>query len=122
MASMSDDELRKYVSEALVDNVKKQYAEKAEQQLSSYTASQLAAMLESGIGTYKTERLSVYYDNFMPAVYSDSTYEENLKKLGYVELSNPSKINLYASTFAAKDEVANVIDKYNDKADKKTAR
>ncbi len=118
MASMSDDELRKYVSEALADNVKKQYAERAEQQLSSYTASQLAAMLESEIGTYKTEQLSVYYDNFMPAVYSDSTYEENLKKLGYVELSNPSKINLYASTFAAKDEVANVIEKYNDKADK----
>ena len=36
------------------------------------------------------------------------------KKLGYVDLDNPSEINIYASTFENKDKIAKAIENYND--------
>ena len=49
----------------------------------------------------------------MPPTRSDSTYEENLELLGYVDLESPSAINIYASTFAEKDLIADKIADYN---------
>ena len=54
------------------------------------------------------------YENAMPPVYSTSTLKDNLKKLGYVDLDSPSKINIYASTFEDKDAIADAIERYND--------
>ena len=50
----------------------------------------------------------------MPPIYSTSTLKDNLKKLGYVDLDSPSKINIYASTFEDKDAIADAIERYND--------
>ena len=36
-----------------------------------------------------------YYDEIL--TFSESSYEENLKSLGVVDLESPSKINIYAS-------------------------
>ncbi len=117
MSQMSDKDLSEYVSGAVRDNIKKQYADGVAQQLAALTANQLAAMLDTALPQYSETQCAVYYDELMPAEYSDTTYEDNLKKLGYVELSKPSRINLYASTFAAKDAVAEVINDYNDRSD-----
>ena len=57
------------------------------------------------------------YDNFMPPTVSEGSYEENLKKLGDVDLASPRTISIYASTFADKDAIADVIDAYNDSVD-----
>ena len=54
-----------------------------------------------------------YYDGYMPAQYSNSTYDKILSKLGVVDLSNPSYINIYASSFKAKDQVEQLINEYN---------
>ena len=48
-----------------------------------------------------------------------SSYEDNLKKLGVVDLDSPNSINIYPKNFESKEEVANIIDKYNDKVDEK---
>ena len=53
----------------------------------------------------------------MPPVYSESSYKANLKKLGYVDLENPSTINIYASSFEDKDAIADAIKSYNDSVD-----
>ena len=53
----------------------------------------------------------------MPPVYSDSNLKDTLKRLGYVDLGTPSKINIYASTFEDKDSVADAIERYNDSVD-----
>ena len=53
----------------------------------------------------------------MPPVYSTGSYEENLKKLGYVDLDSPSTINLYASTFEDKDGIADAIEDYNNQVE-----
>ncbi len=57
------------------------------------------------------------YDAYMPPTVSDSSYEENLKKLGDVDFAHPSAISLYAATFADKDEITDLIKAYNDAAE-----
>ena len=49
--------------------------------------------------------------------FSESTYEGNLKELGYVDLDNPSTINIFASSFENKDIIEDEIKKYNDSVD-----
>ncbi len=48
----------------------------------------------------------------------DSTYENNLKKLGYATTDNPLQINLYPKNFNAKSEVEDFLHDYNDKMEK----
>ena len=48
-----------------------------------------------------------------PPTVSDSTYEDNLDRLSYVDLDSPDTISIYASTFADKDAVADQIAAYN---------
>jgi len=43
--------------------------------------------------------------------------EENLLKLGYVDLDEPSSVNIFASSFANKDVVEEVIAQYNEGKD-----
>ncbi len=57
------------------------------------------------------------YNELMPARYSDSTYDKNMKLFGFVDMESPDGINLYATTFADKDEIARIIDEYNASAD-----
>ena len=60
----------------------------------------------------KTElQFAAYYD--ATTVFSDSTLEDNLAKMGCVDLSTPTAINIYASSFDAKDVIAAEIERYN---------
>ena len=60
-----------------------------------------------------SEQYNWLYDNYMPATVSTGTYEDNLKLLGDVDLASPKTINIYASTFADKDAIADAIEQYN---------
>lgn len=42
-----------------------------------------------------------------------ATYESNLAKLGYVDMSKPSSISIYPKNFDAKDKISNIISEYN---------
>ena len=53
------------------------------------------------------------YDNYVASSASGSTYQNNLKKLGYVDKDSPSAINIYASSFENKDQISACIDDYN---------
>lgn len=44
----------------------------------------------------------------------EASYETNLKKLGIVNLNEPSVINIYPLDFEAKDSIVDIIEKYND--------
>lgn len=48
---------------------------------------------------------------------SSATYESNLLKLGIVDLTDPTSIELYPKDFESKDEITAIIDTYNDKQD-----
>ena len=62
------------------------------------------------------EQYAWLYDAYMPPTVSERSYEENLKLLGDVDFAHPSTINLYASSFADKDAIADLIREYNDGA------
>ena len=47
---------------------------------------------------------------------SDSTYDQNMTKLGYAELEKPSYINIYPKDFESKEKIVEIIDKYNEEA------
>ncbi|MCI8272908.1 MAG: ABC transporter ATP-binding protein/permease [Clostridia bacterium] len=46
---------------------------------------------------------------------ADATYENNLERLGVVDLEKPSSINIYPKGFEAKDMISNIITDYNNK-------
>ena len=47
-----------------------------------------------------------------------SSYENNLQKLGYASKDEPSGINIYPLDFESKQEVINVLDRYNENVEK----
>ena len=66
---------------------------------------------------FTPEQFVYLYDNYMPPTRSSSTYEDNLDLLGYTRLEAPSAISIYATTFAQKDEIADLITEYNNGVD-----
>lgn len=65
----------------------------------AYMASLSAEELQGMMNQFKTE--------------SESTYSENLSKLGVVSLDTPSTINIYAKDFESKEKIADAISAYN---------
>ena len=123
IADMSDEELFEQVEQAAAGQVREQYAAAVEGRLAAMSSEQLAAMLDLALeqgpvedstsGGLTQEQLVYLYDNDMPPTVSDSTYEDNLDRLSYVDLDSPDTISIYASTFADKDAVADQIAAYN---------
>ena len=108
---MDDETLFSYVEDMVREQIAAQYAESVRAQLAAMTVDQLAAALDM---TPRTEEQTQYlYENYMPATVSDSTYDDVLSTLGYVDLDSPSKVSLYAATFADKDAIADCIADYN---------
>ncbi len=125
IADMSDDDLFARMEEAVAQGVREQYAQGVQAQLGAMSQDQLAAMLDAAADLSASalpmpvEQLEpwqfVYlYDHYMPPTRSSSTYEDNLDLLGYTRLDSPSAISIYATTFAQKDEIADLIQAYND--------
>ena len=106
------DEMFKTV---VTEKIKTEYATAIKQQLALMNEAQLVFALDSAIKTFSTEQFVTYYDEILE--FSESTYKDNLKELGYVDLNNPSTINLYASSFENKDIIEAEIENYNNTVD-----
>ena len=115
LAEMSDEDLNDLYTQMVEEQVKAQYAQQVSEELGSMDTAQLAAALEAAMPEYSTEQLAVYHDEILE--FSDSSYENNLRELGVVDIDSPSSINLYASTFENKDVIEEAIDAYNEGAD-----
>jgi len=111
ISSMSDEDLKEFFSKALVEQFKAQYAAQVSQKMSAMTSEQLAYAMDAALLQYTDEECAKYYDEILE--FSDSTYEDNLIKLGCVDFDRPASINLYASSFANKDVIEDVIAEYN---------
>ena len=112
---MDDETLIGYVKSSMASQIKSNYSAQVKKTLGSVPEEQLAAMFDKT--ELKDAQYAAIYEKMTAAGISDSTYEDNLEKLGYVTLDDPSEINIYASTFADKDKIAEVITKYNDGVD-----
>ena len=111
VAAMSDEELTAFFEEMAAEQYKQQYAARISAQLGAVPAARLAAMLEADRKDYTQEQCARYYDEVL--TFSQSSYQENMSELGYVDLEDPATISLYAATFESKDVIEQVIAQYN---------
>ena len=112
LKEMDDDTLFEYMRGMISQQVKEQYAIQMRNMYAYLSDSELARDFE--LLSLEDDDYLWLYDNAMPPTYSESTLRKNLKALGYVDLENPSIINIYASSFENKDAVAKAITNYND--------
>ena len=112
---MEDDELQSIYMQMVSQQVKSQYANQVSDQLSSQSPGELAKALDAALNGYSKEQAAVYYDSIME--FSDSTYEDNLRKLGFIDIDSPSAINLYSASFEDKDTIEAAISEYNKDVD-----
>ncbi|MBQ8515692.1 MAG: ABC transporter ATP-binding protein/permease [Ruminococcus sp.] len=113
--SMSDDDLTEAYTAMVTEQVKMQYAQQVQEQMAAMKPEELIMGLEAAMESYTTEQCAAYYDEIL--VFSDSTYEDNLVEMGYLDLEEPSAINLYASSFENKDIIEEAIADYNENVD-----
>ena len=111
VAAMSDEELTAFFEEMAAEQYKQQYAARISAQLGAVPPARLAAMLEADRKDYTQEQCALYYDEVL--TFSQSSYQENMSELGYVDLEDPATISLYAATFESKDVIEQVIAQYN---------
>jgi putative ABC transport system permease protein len=99
----------------VAEQAKTEYAAQVKEQLGQMSTDELSAALDAALSKYTTDQIVAYYDEVLD--FSDSTYEDNLIELGYVDLDSPTSINLYASSFENKDVIEDAISSYNDSVD-----
>ena len=126
ISQMSDEELFSRVAESMALQIREQYAAGVQQQLAAMTQEQLSGAMdllltgdETTLGYMNMAPLTdaqfeFLYENYMPATLSESTYEDNLDAMGYVDMDDPDTIHIYATTFADKDLISDLISEYND--------
>jgi len=124
IAEMDDETLFARFGEAIAGQVREQYAQGVQAQLGAMSQDYLVRMMEAALDggssdpmmpveAFEEWQYGYLYDSYMPPTRSDSTYEDNMDLLGYVDLESPSTISIYASTFSDKDLIAGKISDYN---------
>ena len=133
IGQMSDEELFSMVEEAIATQVSTQYSESIESQLKAMTQEQLAGAMDlwitgdestlssMGMLPMTQEQYRFVAELYLPPAVSDSTYEKNMELLGYVDPESPSTISIYATSFADKDKIADLIAEYNDRVGEEDA-
>ena len=115
LGKMSDEQIENLTKTACESAAMQSARETAGALTKQFTSDQLAGMLDAEKDEYTPEQYALYYDTITE--FSKSTYESNLKELGYMDLDSPSAINIYASSFENKDVIVAAIDKYNEGKD-----
>ncbi len=114
ISGLSDDELMDYARQAIEEQVYAAYAQRMAMSLAYMSPSALAYSLDAQLPNYTDAQLVSYYDNFMPEQVSESTLDENLETLGYVDINVPTMISIYANSFESKDNISDIIEGYNE--------
>ena len=120
LEDMKEDEIKEMFTMMITQQVKMQYAAGVKAQMSNIPVEQLLIMFNMELGTketpgYTKEQFAQYYDEVLE--FSDSSYDDNLLKLGYLDLASPASVNLYSATFESKDVIEEVIAEYNQDKD-----
>jgi len=113
--SMTDEELTEVFTAMTQEQIKAQYAADVQEQMAQIKPEELLGSLTAEMKTFTTEQFAVFYDEIL--VFSESTYEDNLNAMGYLDLEDPSSINIYASSFENKDIITDTIADYNKTVD-----
>ena len=90
----------------------KEFTVASEGSTSGFDYSSLSPEEQANMATLSQEELAGVIASYTDM--SNSTYEENLKKLGIRDLDSPSSINIYPIDFECKDKITADIEKYNE--------
>lgn len=115
LASMSDADITELFTEMVTEQIRAQYASNVAAQLAAMSTEQLAGALDAMLPYLTDAQMAEYHDEVLE--FSDSTYEDNLRRLGVVDMASPATINLYASSFEDKDVIEAAIADYNEGKD-----
>ena len=113
--TMAEEDLKKMLAEGIAAQIAANYAAEVRAALSAQTIATLATLLDNE--TFTEAEYAKIFDLYVPAVFSDSSYEKNLSRLGYVDTDSPWAINIYAASFENKDELSALITEYNNSVD-----
>ncbi len=108
---MTDEQLLQMYGAVTAETVQKQYAVQKSMELMSKSTDELCGLFDDEMSQSTAENKAFYYENALE--FSDSKYEDNLNKMGNVDLSRPSSISFYAVSFADKGKVEDAIANYN---------
>ena len=111
LENMSDEELNEIFATILYEQIRMEYAQAKMEGMAGLTPDVLLMSFETLLPVYTTEQCAQFYDEIVE--FSDSSYEENLRKMGYIDKESPASINLYASSFENKDVITDAIAQYN---------
>lgn len=112
VATMTDEQVITMLKASLAEMTKAEYAMQKQAEYENVPINELVAGLDDELDGYTEAECAKYYDEVIE--FSDSSYEANLRMLGYVDMSSPSSVNLYANTFHNKDVIENAIKEYNE--------
>ena len=73
----------------------------------------LKETIKQYVPTDKESLINMIMDYINKDKVTDNTYDDNLKKLGYVDMNNPSSISIYPKDFEAKEKINQIIADYN---------
>ena len=111
--SMDDTTLMNYASVKVRESIAAEYKAQMKQLYAGMSPSELTSTF-----TLLDDQYEYIYDTYMTSDTVSSSYDINLKKLGYVQKDSPSTINIYAIAFADKDKIADAIENYNNSVSK----
>lgn len=113
---MDEETKNGYINEIVKASIAQKYESETKERFSKVPKENIAAMFDSE--TFTNEDYESFYEEFSDKLVSDSTYDDNMKEFGYVDIENPSTIAIYAETFENKDKISDLISNYNNSVDK----
>ena len=108
---MTLDELKAVIRPSIVEMTRQGIHDYVADQLSGIPNEMKLAALAQELENASADTFAVWYDELTE--FSHQDYATALINIGCVDLDSPYTINLYASTFEAKDAIKASIDKYN---------
>ena len=111
ISAMSDEDINEMFTQMMTEQVTMQIAAEVQQQLAAMSTAELAGALDMAMEAFTTEQCVNYYNEIL--TFSESTYEDNLVKLGCLDIDTPATINLFANSFENKDVLEDAIEDYN---------
>ena len=92
LSKMDDNTLDSYLSQMISQQVKEQYAAQMADLYKELSDEELAEDFD--LLPLEEDDYIWLYDNYMPPVYSTTTFKDNLKKLGYTDLDSPQALKI----------------------------
>lgn len=117
MASMTEEEIEQTINQMIYAMAEAQYEKEIAAATGDLSSAEAAEYFDMQIAQTDEATLAEYYDTYMPATLSDSNYDANMEKIGVADLTQPSSILIYASSFEAKERIADLISEYNERCE-----